>query len=267
MHVFNIAASDKPSLGLDELQQLNVRSKFKVFENGCREQVNNSLERQDTALTHSKSIRSTLTKLHKLGITNLELVELDDIDNSDIDKINTDDESDMDFLCSSKDIKRERPVGLGEAMNDIRSKFEQGEVMTKEERREERKQEIQSIRSRLFLGKQAKIKEMYQLAVAESEQSVTSVGKTPDINVIKATHLIKDRFEKGEVFNDNKVQSKEAIFGMQADADVFESGMGIFNTNTYLMLNIYLLYYKCRNRQSITKYLHGARCQYKFQLK
>ncbi|XP_037725235.1 LIM domain and actin-binding protein 1 isoform X3 [Drosophila subpulchrella] len=230
-------ASDKPSLGLDELQQLNVRSKFKVFENGCKEQINNLPERQDTALTHSKSIRSTLTKLHKLGITNLELVELDDIDNSDIDKINTDDENDIDFLCSRKDIKRERPVGLGEAMNDIRSKFEQGELMTKEERREERKQEIQSIRSRLFLGKQAKIKEMYQLAVAESEQGVTSVGKTPDINVIKATHLIKDRFENGEVFNDNKVQSKEAIFGMQADADVFESGIGKASRSIFMELD------------------------------
>lgn len=30
--------------------------------------------------------------------------------------------------------------------------------------------QIQNIRSRLFLGKQAKIKEMYQQAVADSEQ-------------------------------------------------------------------------------------------------
>lgn len=30
--------------------------------------------------------------------------------------------------------------------------------------------QIQNIRSRLFMGKQAKIKEMYQQAVADSEQ-------------------------------------------------------------------------------------------------
>ncbi|XP_043947159.2 uncharacterized protein LOC108036014 isoform X20 [Drosophila biarmipes] len=228
-------ASDKPSLGLDELQQLNVRSKFNVFENGCKEKIDYLQERQDSALTHSKSIGSTITKLHKLGITNSKFDELDNIEKT-IDKINssTDEESEMVFLCSRKNIERERPVGLGEAMNDIRSKFEQGEVMTKEERREERKQEIQSIRSRLFLGKQAKIKEMYQLAVAESEHGVTSAGKTPDINVINATHLIKDRFENGEVFNDNKVQLKEAI---QADADVFESGIGKASRSIFMELD------------------------------
>ncbi|KAH8342764.1 hypothetical protein KR084_012362, partial [Drosophila pseudotakahashii] len=228
-------ASDKPSLGLDELQQLDVRSKFKVFENGRKEQVNHLQERQDTAITHSNSIRSTLTKLHKLGIPNSELGKLDDIEY--VDKLDTDDESDLDLLCSRKDIEKEIPVGLGEAMNDIRSKFEQGDVMTKEERREERKQEIQSIRSRLFLGKQAKIKEMYQLAVAESEQGITSVGKTPDITVIKATHLIKDRFENGDVFNDNKVQSKESNCGMQADADVFESGISKASRSIFMELD------------------------------
>nr|XP_044251252.1 LIM domain and actin-binding protein 1 isoform X3 [Drosophila takahashii] len=230
-------ASDKPSLGLDELQQLDVRSKFKVFENGRKEQVNHLQDRQDTSITHSKSIRSTLNKLHKLGILNSELEKLDDVEYSDVEKLGTDDESDLDLLCSRKDIERERPVGLGEAMNDIRSKFEQGDVMTKEERREERKQEIQSIRSRLFLGKQAKIKEMYQLAVAESEQGVTSVGKTPDINVIKPTHLIKDRFESGDVFNDNKDQSKESTCGMQADADVFESGISKASRSIFMELD------------------------------
>ncbi|XP_043947165.1 uncharacterized protein LOC122817858 [Drosophila biarmipes] len=130
----------------------NVRSKFNVFENGCKEKIDYLQERQDSALTHSNSIGSTITKLHKFGITNSKFDELDNIEKT-IDKINssTDEESDMVFLCSRKNIERERPVGLGEAMNDIRSKFEQSEVMTKEERREERKQEIQSILSRLFL--------------------------------------------------------------------------------------------------------------------
>ncbi|XP_017130786.1 uncharacterized protein LOC108148311 isoform X1 [Drosophila elegans] len=228
-------ASDKPNLGLDELQQLNVRSKFKVFENVCNEQNNHLQERQDTAITLSKSIKTTLNKLHKLGIPNSESEKLDEINN--IDNSITEDDMDMDLFCSRKDIEKERPVGLGEAMNDIRLKFEQGEVITKEERREERKQEIQSIRSRLFLGKQAKIKEMYQLAVAESEQGVSSVGKTPDINVIKPTQLIKDRFENGEVFNDKRVQSEETTCGMQADADVFESAISKASRSIFMELD------------------------------
>ncbi|XP_026839134.1 uncharacterized protein LOC6555862 isoform X3 [Drosophila erecta] len=230
-------ASDKPSLGLDELQQLNVRSKFKVFENGFNEHNNNLLQRQDTGIMHSKSIQSTLTKLHKLGIPNSELEKLDDNNNNDNNYENTDDESDINLMCSKKEIEKETPVGLGEAMNDIRSKFEQGDLMAKEGRREERKQEIQNIRSRLFLGKQAKIKEMYKLAVAESEQTVTSVGKTPDIFVIKPTQEIKNRFENGEVFKDSKILSSEVSFGIHADAEVFESGISKASRNIFLELD------------------------------
>lgn len=72
-------------------------------------------------------------------------------------------------LIRAKEAQRERPVCLAN-MDDIKSKFESGHSQSKEERREERKQEIQNIRSRLFMGKQARIKEMYQQAVAESEQ-------------------------------------------------------------------------------------------------
>lgn len=78
------------------------------------------------------------------------------------------DGDDIDLL-RAKEAQRERPVCLAN-MNDIKSKFESGHSQSKEERREERKQEIQNIRSRLFMGKQAKIKEMYQQAVADSEQ-------------------------------------------------------------------------------------------------
>nr|NP_001245435.2 uncharacterized protein Dmel_CG33521, isoform G [Drosophila melanogaster]AFH06795.2 uncharacterized protein Dmel_CG33521, isoform G [Drosophila melanogaster] len=226
-------ASDKPSLGLDELQELNLRSKFKVFENGYEEHNNNLRERQDIAITHSKSIQSTLTKFHGLGIPNSELTKLDD-KNSDN---NSDGDGDMNFMCLKKEIERETPVGLGEAMNDIRSKFEQGDLMAKEGRREERKQEIQNIRSRLFLGKQAKIKEMYKLAVAESEQPVTSVGKTPDICAIKPTQEIKNRFENGEVYKDSKILSSEVSCGIHEDADVFESGISKASRNIFMKLD------------------------------
>ncbi|XP_017062051.1 uncharacterized protein LOC108101971 isoform X2 [Drosophila ficusphila] len=225
-------ASDKPNYGLDELHQLNVRSKFKVFENN--NPIEDLQERKNPAFT-VKSIRSTLTKLHKLGIPNSELGKLDVIHKSDYSDPNSEDDSDIE--SSKNDIERERPLGLGEVMNEIKSKFEQGEYMTKEERREERKQEIQNIRSRLFLGKQAKIKEMYQLAVAESEQGTTSVGKIPDINTIKATQEIKDRFENGEVFKDNRVQSKESILGMQADAAVFESAISKASRSIFMELD------------------------------
>lgn len=45
---------------------------------------------------------------------------------------------------------RERPVSFGK-MEDVKSVWENGVAKTKEELREERKQEIQQIRSRLFM--------------------------------------------------------------------------------------------------------------------
>ncbi|KAH8283229.1 hypothetical protein KR054_003401, partial [Drosophila jambulina] len=233
-------ASDKPNLGLDELQQLNVRSRFEVFEKGASPQnSNNSQDNcQETVITHGKSIRSTLSKLYKLGISNLGSEQLKEINDNDI--LNLDDNT-SDITDDSDDYsqmiitEKERPLGLGEAMNDIRSKFENGEMITKEERREERKQEIQGIRSRLFMGKQAKIKEMYQQAVAESELGLTSVGKTTDIKLTTDTQSIKDRFENGEAFQDSiKMQSKESI----ENSDVFKSALSKASRNIFMQLDV-----------------------------
>lgn len=85
------------------------------------------------------------------------------------DELADDEECEDIDLIRAKEAQRERPVCLAN-MDDIKSKFESGHSQSKEERREERKQEIQNIRSRLFMGKQARIKEMYQQAVADSEQ-------------------------------------------------------------------------------------------------
>lgn len=137
---------------------------------------------------------------------------------------------DADLIRSKKNTRKERPIGLGDAMNDIKTRFEKGTVQSKEERREERKLEIQNIRSRLFMGKQAKIKEMYQQAVAESEQAITSAGKQPDVEIGGAARSIKERFEKGEMFHDKDNESKTSNCshghgsGLAEDADVFESG-------------------------------------------
>lgn len=94
-----------------------------------------------------------------------------------------------------------------------------GNQLNKEERREERKQEIQSIRSRLFMGKQAKIKEMYQQAVAESE-SGANVKKQYAAESCENAKLIKEKFEKGEsLSNEDEQKLKEG-----EDMSVFESG-------------------------------------------
>ncbi|ALC48100.1 CG33521 [Drosophila busckii] len=206
-----VRASDKPDLGLDELHQLNVRSRFQVFENGALEDEHQRrLASKRNLLVSSKYMSS----------------EMDDSENvADVQ------DEDDDLVRSRRSTEKERPVGLGDAMNDIKSRFEKGNQLSKEERREERKQEIQNIRSRLFMGKQAKIKEMYQQAVAESEQAMTSVGKKPEMEIGCIASSIKKRFENGEIFN------KELLTGVSDDAHVFESAISKESRNIFKELD------------------------------
>lgn len=233
-----ITASDKPDLGLNELYQLNVRSRFQVFENGDS-QIKEEQQKQSPRIG---CVNSILTKyrINKIDNEHNEFGLLEDKkDKYDVEEEEND--RDPHFLRSSN-IQKERPVGIGDALNDIKTKFEKGHLHAKEERREERKQEIQNIRSRLFMGKQAKIKEMYQQAVAESEQVVTSVGKKPDIEIGAAAQVIKERFEKGEMFADKANIDLNSQNGstLSEDADVFESGMYIW----YLVyIYIYIIKY------------------------
>lgn len=59
-----VRASDKPDLGLDELHQLDVKSRFQVFENAGINEITNtvSLERSQSGVKRSASILSKLAR-------------------------------------------------------------------------------------------------------------------------------------------------------------------------------------------------------------
>lgn len=132
-----------------------------------------------------------------------------DLDDDDADTIHSedyDDDVDVD-LIRAKRAQRERPLGI-DNMNEIKNKFEAGMEQGREARHEERKQEIQNIRSRLFWGKQARTKEMYQNAVEDlqSKSKLRNKGfsTASDLdNVIaaaKKAQNIKQQFETGDVY-------------------------------------------------------------------
>nr|XP_014098332.1 LIM domain and actin-binding protein 1 isoform X3 [Bactrocera oleae]XP_036215103.1 LIM domain and actin-binding protein 1 isoform X3 [Bactrocera oleae] len=251
-----VRASDKPDLGLEELQQLNVRSKFQVFENAAQtHQEQEKYPEERNPVKHSNSILSKIAKLKSQGISSdLSLKAIGDrqLDNgsdyssksnSDISDIeieeNSNEDDDADLVSSKKRTQRERPVGLGHAMHDIKTRFEKGHMMSKEERREERKQEIQNIRSRLFMGKQARIKEMYQQAVAESEQGITASDKKLDIKHDGGARSLKERFEKGEVFKNSNDNSEDNSTNHKAlqNEDVFESAISKNSRSIFMELD------------------------------
>ncbi|KAG8281901.1 LIM domain and actin-binding protein 1 [Homalodisca vitripennis] len=119
----------------------------------------------------------------------------------------------------------ERPVSFNK-MEDVKRTWESsGAAKTREELRAEQKKEISQIRSRLFQGKQCKMKEMYEQAVAESEGKVSS-KKDQDIVQSEKARLLKERFERGEVVHSESEEDEEKK-GKNKDVEdmsVFEAG-------------------------------------------
>lgn len=211
---------------MDELHQINLRQRFQLFENAGQQETKVELDKGSSV----KRSTSILSKLARFQAKGMDVGIVDDslngisYERSSSDEENDDeeldDENDEDIeLIRAKRAQKEKPMSFKE-MYDIKSKFESGQLMTKEERREERKQELQNIRSRLFMGKQAKIKEMYQQAVAESEQTITSTGKTSDIEIGDKAKSIKEKFEKGEIYDENDM--KRTL--KEEEMAVFEKG-------------------------------------------
>lgn len=236
-----IRSSDKSNLGLEELQQLNVRSRYQVFENASQE-TKMELERSPTGVKRSTSILSKLARFQAKGMDvgvdeSLNGISFEHSSSGEDEDEEEDDENNEDIeLIRAKRAQKERPMAFAN-MNDIKTKFENGESLSKEERREERKQELQNIRSRLFMGKQARIKEMYQQAVAESEQTITAAGKSTDFEMCdKATQSLKERFEKGEAFNNSDDFEGQKQMNPE-DVSAFEQGT-IFKNFIYLLFKI-----------------------------
>ncbi|CRK98633.1 CLUMA_CG012184, isoform A [Clunio marinus] len=232
-----VRSSDKSDLGLEELQQLNVRQRFQVFENYQEAKV--ELDKNSAAnVKRSTSILSKLARFQAKGMNvgaddSLNGVSYENSSSEEEEEENDDDENQEDIeLIRAKRAQKEKPMSFKE-MHDIKSKFESGQLMSKEGRREERKQELQNIRSRLFMGKQAKIKEMYQQAVADSEQTITASSRmTADIDISDKAKLMKEKFEKGDAFDG---ESKRTM--NDEDLSVFEQGIGKQSRSLFLELD------------------------------
>ncbi|KAK3921252.1 LIM domain-containing protein 2 [Frankliniella fusca] len=236
-----VRASDKPDLGLEELSSLNVKSRFQVFEK-AEENKSADIEKSPSSVNvkRSPSILSKLAKFQAkgmdIGVTDESLNGIPYEESSTSSEEEEDDgegdEENGDIVKSRRTV-RERPMSFSK-MEDVKSRWETGSATKKEERREERKQEISTIRSRLFLGKQGKMKEMYEQAVKESEQPAARRGA--EVRSEKAKS-IKEKFERGETLvsdedgeeNDKKIKDE--------DLGVFEAGISKKSRSLFLELD------------------------------
>ncbi|XP_057671092.1 enolase-phosphatase E1 isoform X19 [Diorhabda carinulata] len=226
--------SDKPDLGLEELQSLNVKERFQVFQ---QHQTETDSDRNLTPVNVKKS-PSILSKLARFQAKGMDVGVTDEALNGiPIEESSTEEEEDEEdvpdgedpTLYRAKKVQREKPFHFTN-LNEVKNKWEQGEQTSRDERREERKQEIQSIRNKLFLGKQGKMKEAYQQAVMQSE-SCANLTKAEKIESCD-TKSLKERFEKGELIND-----KEDRNGDTDETEVFQSEISKKSRSLFLELD------------------------------
>ncbi|KAL1502838.1 hypothetical protein ABEB36_007923 [Hypothenemus hampei] len=229
--------SDKPDLGLEELQSLNVKERFQVFEHYQSQQTdsNNDVERGITNVKRSASILSKLAKFQKhgmdVGVSNeaLDGIPIEESESEDEEEEEIPEGEDPD-LVRAKRVHKEKPFHFT-AMSDVKKRWEQGDH-AREERREETKQEIQNIRTKLFMGKQEKMKEAYQQAVLESESSTNLRKNLSEKIEVCDTKSIKERFEKGEVANERNANQRS-----EEDEEVYESEISKKSRSMFLELD------------------------------
>lgn len=127
-----------------------------------------------------------------------------------------DDETDVDLL-RAKRLQRERPLRVDD-MDEIKNKFEGGIEQDREARFLERKQEVQDSRSRIYMGKQARTRELYENALDRLKNSPTLRNRglllAYELDNVKAaaekTQNVKQRFESGDVYRrDTKSAGRE----------------------------------------------------------
>ncbi|XP_071449650.1 uncharacterized protein [Hetaerina americana] len=252
-------ASDKPDLGLEELSSLNVKSRFRVFEKDASEESNANLEKSSSAVNvkRSPSILSKLARFQKkgmdIGVTDDSLngVPYEQSDSSSEAESSSEEEGDEEggVVKSSRHKKKERPVSFGK-MDDMKTKWESvganGVRKTREELREERKEEIQRLRSRLFQGKLGKTKEMYEQAVMESEKGTAVASNGVKRQPSERARSLKERFEKGETGVDlvedvsediRREREEQAKKAKEEELSVFEAGISKKSRSLFLELD------------------------------
>ncbi|XP_011307978.1 uncharacterized protein [Fopius arisanus] len=235
-----VRASDKPDLGLEELSSLNVKSRFQVFEKSEAEK--NEIERSPSqvAVKRSPSILSKLAKFQAkgmdIGVADESLNGIPYEETSESEEEEEEEETEDSEIVKSKRTTRERPMSFSK-MDDMKNRWEvTSQQGRRESQREARKEEMAGIRSRLFMGKQGKMKEMYQQAVATSEK-VTKINPAEEIQNSTLARSIKERFERGEPIIVDEDETDNKPKAEKPDEDVIAAGISRKSRSLFLELD------------------------------
>lgn len=254
-----IRATDKVEDGfsLDDLHRLkNVKHAFQVFEKGVETTTttttltdSHKVEKSPSILNKLAHFQSKMDKRSRKAAARKGVVTATDLNGEPLaDNLSgsssccasSDDEDqedghdddgeppegvDADLWRSRRAIRESESIPHCTDLDDLKRKFEDNSAETeRRDRQKERQEEIKRIRSRLFMGKQARIKEQYQQAVMDSE-FVPTAGSGSDLDVANRRRTAD---ETGSVVAAGNIREKmqQLNEGGCAAVDASEAGGG-----------------------------------------
>lgn len=238
-----VRATDKveDGLTLDDLHRLkNVKQAFEMFEKHTETTESSRTTVESHKVEKSPSIINKLAQFQKkISRENnrnhrRKGVAADDLHGEPQEGGNVSDSSscyssgddeppegvDEDLWRSRKATNKSETIQHCTDLDDLKKRFESNnDELERRERQEERREEIKRIRSRLFMGKQAKIKEQYQQAVLDSEfqsEGVAENGARPTVGVTPGN--IKDKMQQlGDCEEPTVNTTKQKLLEMKSE--------------------------------------------------
>lgn len=234
-----VRATDKveDGLTLDDLHRLkNVKQAFEMFEK--HSETNTVMETSSHKVEKSPSIINKLAQFQKKisrenNRSRRKGVPADDL-HGEPQEANMSDSSscyssgddeppegvDEDLWRARKATNKSDPIQHCTDLDDLKKRFEtNNDELERRERQEERREEIKRIRSRLFMGKQAKIKEQYQQAVLDSEFVVSNADGDRTVNgAAMPGNNIKDKMQQlGDCDEPTVNTTKQKLLDMKSE--------------------------------------------------
>lgn len=117
-------------------------------------------------------------------------------------------------------------------MSNLKSQWETGSVSaTKEERMEEKKEELNKLRQRICLGRSESMKAVYEKACQDTSKSKPERTENVDLGRDVKANRLKEKFEKGDLVNEAEDENLEKFRKeKEEDLSVFtEPGIDLYN--------------------------------------
>ncbi|GBM63710.1 hypothetical protein AVEN_147640-2 [Araneus ventricosus] len=196
-----VRSDSKPDHGLENIpvNLSSIKSKFEVY----REEHHLPSTTDVCTLQRSASVMARLAKYQSA-------VSGGDNENGELSESDNDEECNEDPTVIKSSKHKEKVVFSG--MSSLKSQWETGSVAaTKEEKIEEKKEELNKLRQRICLGRSESMKAVYEKACQDTSKPVVARPDPVDIGREVKANRLKEKFEKGELVGEFEEENLEKV--------------------------------------------------------